>query len=69
MSTKILRTKEVPGRIGVSRTSLWRLVRTGKFPPGIKLGPNSVGWKEEDVEDWLSNREAQDYGAATMEAA
>lgn len=69
MSTKILRTKKVLDRIGMSRTSLWRKVRDGEFPPGIKLGPNSIGWKEEVVEEWLSNCETQDYGAASKETA
>lgn len=68
MSKKILRTKQVLGRIGTSRTTLYRKVRDGEFPPGIKLGPNSVGWEEEVVEEWLSNCETQDYGAASREA-
>lgn len=53
---RILRTDEVAERLGVSRTTLWRWEREGDFPDRIKLGPNSVGWRESDLEDWLEQR-------------
>ncbi|MFZ0469965.1 MAG: AlpA family phage regulatory protein [Thiogranum sp.] len=33
-----------------------RLEKAGKFPKRVQLGPNRVGWVEEEVLDWLHNR-------------
>ena len=33
-----------------------RLERAGKFPKRVQIGPNRVGWVEEEVLDWLQQR-------------
>ena len=45
--------REVAGFIGVSVTTLWRLVRAGHFPPPMQLSPNRVGWSSTVVKRWL----------------
>ena len=30
--------------------------KAGTFPQRIQLGPNRVGWVEDEVLDWLQNR-------------
>lgn len=35
-----------------------RLEKAGVFPKRIQLGPNRVGWVEEEVLDWLQQRMA-----------
>ena len=52
----ILRTSDVISLTGLSRTKLWRLERQGKFPTRIRLGRNSVGWREEEVQNWVELR-------------
>ena len=52
----ICRTDEVTRLTGLSRTTLWRLEREGKFPERVRLGANSVGWREEEVRAWLDER-------------
>ena len=55
---KILRLKEVLDRTGLSRTTLWRRVKSGQFPPPVRLGgPDSraVGWLAEDLDDWFDD--------------
>ncbi|MEI4234546.1 helix-turn-helix transcriptional regulator [Roseovarius sp. D22-M7] len=32
------------------------LEKSGKFPKRVKLGPNRVGWVEDEVLDWLQSR-------------
>ena len=54
---QILRTPAVLALIGLSRTSLWRRVRAGDFPAPVRLGgegSRAVGWRREDVEQWLA---------------
>lgn len=54
----ILRTQAVLELIGLSRTSLWRRVKSGDFPPPVRLGgrgSRAVGWRRADVESWLED--------------
>lgn len=39
----------IPPIIPISRTSWLDGVRAGKYPPGIKLGPNTTVWRCEDI--------------------
>jgi prophage regulatory protein len=55
---RILRGPEVRARIGLSRSSLYNYIQRGLFPPPIKLGPRCVGWMEEDVVQWIVNRQS-----------
>ena len=53
--TELLRTKDVLQRVPFSRTTLWRRVRDGEFPPPVRLGgPNSriVAWRAADIDEW-----------------
>jgi predicted DNA-binding transcriptional regulator AlpA len=52
----ILRTADVIRRTGLSRTTLWRLERQGEFPARVRLGLNSIGWREDEVEHWIDTR-------------
>lgn len=60
MSTKeIYRLPTVLHHIGLSKTTLYALVKTGKFMPPIALGPRSVGWLSSDVDTWIEQRVAE----------
>lgn len=50
--TNILHIDEVIARSGKSRTSLWRAVRAGRFPPPLKVGANRIGWLENEIAEW-----------------
>ena len=52
----ILRTAAVIRLTGLSRTTLWRLERQGDFPERVRLGLNSVGWREEEIARWIDAR-------------
>ncbi|MDE0133136.1 MAG: AlpA family phage regulatory protein [bacterium] len=46
---------------GLSRTTLWRLRRTGEFPAPVRLGGDAsraVGWLRSDIEEWILSRPA-----------
>lgn len=42
--------------IGLSKTKLYDMVDKDEFPAAVSLGSNSVGWYEDEVQDWLSRR-------------
>ena len=61
--TRILRTPEVVETTGLSKTTIWRRLRSGDFPIPVKLGgPDSrlIGWKQEDIEEWIDSRQQID---------
>ena len=63
MNDPMLRPPEVMERTGLSRTTLWRRVRAGTFPPATELGENAIGWPASVIDAWLSNRPQRTYGA------
>lgn len=57
--TRILSIRTVCDRLGISRSTLWRLMRDGGFPKSIKLSPNRVGFDEQEIEAWIAQRASQ----------
>lgn len=53
---RFLSAHEVQRIVGVSRSSLWRLQRSGLFPKRRRLSPNRVGWSELEVLRWMTTR-------------
>ena len=53
---RVLRLREVLERVGLSKSTLWRLIKAGQFPKPISLGPRAVGWIEEEIDQWISSR-------------
>lgn len=54
---RFIRTAELVGKVGLSRATIWRLERAGKFPKRRQIGPGSVAWLESEVEEWMKQRE------------
>ncbi|MEW5710177.1 MAG: AlpA family phage regulatory protein [Pseudomonadota bacterium] len=52
---RILRVEDVMRLTGLSRTTLWRMERTGKFPARVQIGARGIGWHEQEVLDWLAS--------------
>ena len=56
MQDRLLRRREVERITGLSRASIYRLMRSGSFPLPVKVGPTAVRWKECDIADWIESR-------------
>ena len=52
----ILRRPKVEKKTGLSRSTIYLLIKKGTFPKPIKLGERSVGWVEAEVDAWLESR-------------
>ncbi len=64
---RVLRLREVEERTGLRRASIYRRARATPptFPKPIRLGQNSSGWIESEVDAWLTERiSARDAQAA-----
>lgn len=59
----ILRRPEVVHATGLSYTSIFRLMREGRFPRPVKLSAKASGWIAAEVSDWLKERMAERDGA------
>ena len=53
---RFIRLPEVLSRVGVSWVTLLRWEREGAFPLRRRLGRNSVGWIEREVDEWCDGR-------------
>ena len=51
--TNLLTRQEVEKRFGLSRSSIYRLMRLGLFPEPIRVGVRAVRWNEVDVASFL----------------
>jgi predicted DNA-binding transcriptional regulator AlpA len=50
-----LRRSDVERMVGLSKTTIWRLEKAGKFPRHIQLTERSVAYRKSEVLDWLRN--------------
>ena len=52
----ILRIADVVERVGLGRSSVWRMVKEHQFPRPRRLSPNTVGWLSMEIDNWLRHR-------------
>lgn len=52
MSSIFFRDTEVAIRYNISRPTIWRWVKQGKFPKPFKLGEGTSRWKLSELEVW-----------------
>lgn len=53
---RLLRRSAVTNKTGLADMTIDRLEARGDFPARVRLGPNSVAWLEEEVEQWIEAR-------------
>ena len=53
---RLLTKTEVRNRVCYSPQHIARLETAGKFPKRVTLGPNRVGWLEEEIDQWIRDR-------------
>lgn len=52
----ILRRPEVERRTGLGRSTIYERMARGEFPAAVSLGARAVGWRESDVNAWITGR-------------
>lgn len=53
---KLLRLPAVEERTGFKKSSVYAGVKAGTFPAPVRLSARAVGWREEDLDKWVSER-------------
>lgn len=50
----VYRMDELPHVVGLSRATIYRLVKRGAFPKPVGLTGTAVGWRATDLQEWLT---------------
>ena len=53
---QIIRLPAVMQMIGMSKPSVYAMIKQGKFPRQIKIGAKASGWVLSEIEQWISER-------------
>lgn len=56
---RLLTEREVAAALRISRVSLWKWRRAGRFPAPIVLGPRTLRWPESAVANFLESRKTE----------
>lgn len=41
----------------LGRSTIYRWIADGSFPPPVRLGPRAVAWRWSDLDRWTSSRD------------
>jgi prophage regulatory protein len=55
-SKNIIRLPRTIEKTGLSRSTIYMLLKRGEFPPKIKLSPRAMGFLESEVDAWIAGR-------------
>ncbi len=50
----LLRLPEVLRLIPIGRSTWWAGVKSGRYPPAVKLGPGITAWKSRDITELMN---------------
>jgi prophage regulatory protein len=53
---RLLRLPDVRRKVGLSRSAIYKLIAEGEFPRQISIGPRSVAWCQDDLDEWIEAR-------------
>ena len=52
---RIIRLKTVLDRTGLSRSTIYRKIAEGTFPPQVKISVHGAGWYESAINRWIAD--------------
>ena len=53
---KFLRLRAAKDWTGLSRSTIYAMMKNGTFPKSISLGARAIGWLESDIQAWADSR-------------
>ena len=56
MVDRLIRRQEVEKLTGLSRSTIYRLRKLGKFPEQVRIGPRAVGWSLSEILAYIRSR-------------
>ena len=62
----LLTTHDIVALVRLSRTSIYRMTRQGRFPPPCSVGNGKIRWREDDVRAWMAGLPVCDYAQVQL---
>ena len=56
MIVKYMRCREVTEVLGISKTTIYELLKRGEFPQPVKIGTKAVRWPADAIERWQRDK-------------
>ncbi|MCH1926394.1 AlpA family phage regulatory protein [Shewanella sp. C32] len=53
-NSRLVRKPELEQLLGIKRTTLWRWIKSGKFPKPTLVQSGRSYWRFEDIHNWLA---------------
>lgn len=53
----LMRRPAVEAATGLSRSNIYAKMAKNEFPKPVQLGPQSVAWRQSEVQAWIASRE------------
>jgi len=60
--SRLISQREVMQRVPYGRTTIWKLIKQGRFPQPVKIGGNRVAFVDSEIDDWIEQQIAQRDG-------
>lgn len=58
----LMTAKDVVNATKLSRVSIYRAAKEGRFPCPVKIGTRQIRWRSSDVQAWVKNLPSLQYG-------
>ena len=55
-SQYIIRLRQAILKTGLSRSTIYTLIKLGDFPKQIQLSPRTMGFLESEIDEWIAGR-------------
>ena len=52
----LVRREEVINMTGLSRSTIYTLMKNSEFPLSIKLSERSIAWRRGDIQNWINDK-------------
>ncbi|WP_284383196.1 AlpA family phage regulatory protein [Litoribrevibacter albus] len=53
---RLIRISEVMNKTSLAKSTIYKYMTQGEFPPAVQLSKNFVAWVEEEVEEWIATK-------------
>lgn len=54
---RVLRMKHLVDKVGLSKCTIYKKMKIGLFPQSFPLTGKAVGWREDEVNEWIENQQ------------
>jgi len=60
-SLRLIRMRELRSVVGIGPSQIYVLMSKQKFPRPVQISVNAVGWRSDEIQEWVEARERVKY--------